>query len=229
MPRIGKRLRAVAGFITPGDRVADIGTDHAALPILLARSGACPRVIETDIAEKPLRFAEHNINAAGLGEKIELRRCDGLEGISPDEADTVVIAGMGGELTAGIIAAADWLKDGRHTLILQPMSRADVLRSFLRGNGFRMTGERAVCDAGRFFTVIRAAFRGDGEEYPPFFEYTGLLAGSLPDPDAAGYLRHAERALNTRADDAVSSGDTGRAAQFRAAAEYIHDLLKQYF
>ena len=107
---LSKRLKTVAGMITEGHRLADIGTDHAYVPIALCRRGIIPSAIAMDVNPGPLQRAREHIHAYQLEEKIQVRLSDGLKELSPGEVDTILIAGMGGLLTVRI------LENGKHLL-----------------------------------------------------------------------------------------------------------------
>ena len=107
-----------ADMTREGSRLADIGTDHAYLPIELCLSGKIPSAIACDINPMPLRSAEENIARFGLSDIIQTRLSDGLDRVAPDEADDIVIAGMGGELIRDILSAEEWIKDGSKLFIL---------------------------------------------------------------------------------------------------------------
>ena len=134
--KLDQRLSAVAALVRLGSRLADIGTDHAYLPVWLVQNGVCPAAIAADLRPGPLEAARRHVAAAGLEDRISLRLGDGLAPVFPGEADDIVIAGMGGETIAAILAAADWLADARLRLVLQPMSRAEETRRWLLKNGF---------------------------------------------------------------------------------------------
>lgn len=182
MPILNQRLMMAANLLTSGKAVADIGTDHAFLPIYLIREGIAERVIACDIAEGPLSVAKSNLEKYRLTDKIELRLADGLSGIAPLECDQITICGMGGETIAEIIEAAPWVRSPEVALVLQPMSCDDRLRTDLMQNGFSIEQERAVLSQGRVYTVMRVRYAGKiaplGEEFP----YIGKL---LKHPDAA--------------------------------------------
>ncbi|MGI6269235.1 MAG: tRNA (adenine(22)-N(1))-methyltransferase [Candidatus Howiella sp.] len=176
MPELSRRLSAILSLIPEGARVADIGTDHAYLPIALAVSGRAKRVIACDIHKGPLAVARKNLAVSGaVG--VELRLGDGLSPVAEGEVDTVVIAGMGGEVIASILGAADWVKSRRPLLLLQPMSSAEELRRFLSDGGFSIRSERAVEDAGRVYAVIAAVYTGERGAYSEPEEYIGHLRG----------------------------------------------------
>lgn len=131
--KLPPRLAAIAALVPDGARLADVGTDHALLPIRLLLDGKIQRAVATDIRPGPLSRARENAYAAGV-QDLSCVLCDGLTGISPDSVDTVVIAGMGGENIAAILRAAPWAC--RNALcILQPMSRPEELRAVRRRSG----------------------------------------------------------------------------------------------
>ncbi len=160
MRQLKNRLYTVSTLVPRGARVADIGTDHGHLPIYLIQEGISPFCLACDIKEKPLENAKSNIRKVGLVE-IETRLGAGLEPIKPDEVDCICIAGMGGEVIASILEGAGWLKDGRYTLVLQPMTSADALRRYLCQNGFSIEKEIAVQENRKVYTVIKAVFGGE--------------------------------------------------------------------
>lgn len=171
------RLCLVADMVPPGARVADVGCDHARLPIALVSSGRCPLVIASDLRRGPLLSARGNVARAGLEDKIELRLCDGLDGIKPGEADCVVMAGMGGILITQIMERASWLKDSSICLVLQPMRDAHLVRRTLWDEGFALECERAAVANHRVYSVLRARYCGITRHYTPTDCYDGLLSG----------------------------------------------------
>ena len=126
-----KRLLCVASLVREGARLADIGTDHAYLPVYLMQQGHIREAIAADIGEGPAASARLHIAQAGLSHGINVRVCDGLCGISPEEADDIVIAGMGGETIIHIVSNAPWVKDEHKRLVLQPMTKTVELRAWL--------------------------------------------------------------------------------------------------
>lgn len=197
MFELGERLQTCAGMLRRGGRAADIGTDHARLPVWLIHNGVCDAVIAADVATAPLEKARRNIEKYGLSEKITTLLSDGLSAISPDDVDDIVIAGMGGELIASIINAAQWLRNERFRLVLQPMSRAAELRRSLFEQGFSILQERAVRDCGRIYTVICAQFTGK-TEYTELDVYAGGLAECAGE-NSAFLLRRQARLLRDEA------------------------------
>lgn len=153
------RLSAVAKLIKDDKIVADIGTDHASLPIYLVNQGRAKKVYASDVNEGPIKIAKKNIERAGLGEKIEVFLSDGLKNL-PTDTEEIVIAGMGGRLISEIIEDAPFVKDEKKGLILQPMSDSVTLRKYLYQKGFEIVKEFAFSDAGHLYSVIRAEYRG---------------------------------------------------------------------
>lgn len=157
---ISDRLKTAVSMIEPGAMVADIGTDHGYLPIWLALNGRAEKIIAADLREKPLEKARKNAARFGVSEQIDFRLCFGLDGVAAFEVDTVVICGMGADKIADIVERADWLKQQRYRLILQPMSSFADLRKRLYSAGFGITLETPVLDQDRIFTIIRAEYVG---------------------------------------------------------------------
>lgn len=148
------RLQLLAELVPDGTRLADIGTDHGYLPVYLLQQGRIPSAIAADVGYEPLQHAKRTAEEYGIN-GIDFRLCDGLCGISSDEVDTVVIAGMGGEMIIHILSAARWTNEpGRYTLLLQPMTKAGVLRRWLVENGYRFVEERLVHDKDFIYPVM---------------------------------------------------------------------------
>lgn len=155
MIKLSKRLAAVAARIPVGASVIDVGTDHGLIPVYLAQNGLARRIIASDINEGPLQSAAALVRQTQTEKTIRLFVRDGLDGFSRADADCVVIAGMGGENMAAILAAALWTKESV-TLVLQPQSKSAVLRAFLLENGYRIGAETLVADAGRIYPILTA-------------------------------------------------------------------------
>lgn len=178
------RLKLIASLVPKGARVCDVGTDHARLPIHLMENNIAECVIATDIRPLPLENAEKNVAASGVS-GIELRLCDGLSAVKESEADTVIIAGIGGEVISGIISRADLLRNQPYPLlILQPTTSPEALRRYLYENGFEIKTEAALKENGKLYSIITACFIGETKEMPEYFYYTGKVDPKTED----GYL-----------------------------------------
>lgn len=163
--RPDERLRSAVPYITKNARIADIGTDHAYLPIYLIREGIASQALVCDINRGPLESALSNIREAGLSDRMEVLQTDGLHGVAPFAPDQILIFGMGGELIVRILSEAPWIRSSSVGLILQPMTRAETVRAWLWDNGFSVTGETLTQDGGRIYQTIAARFCGQTEAY----------------------------------------------------------------
>lgn len=158
-PELSPRLRMLADWVPPGARLADVGTDHGYLPVRLALEGRIDSAIASDLRPGPLERARASGARYGVS-GIGYRLCDGLDGVGAGECDTVIVAGMGGENIARILSRAPWTADGRHTLLLQPQSRAEELRRFLAGNGYAIREERLAEERGTLYVAMRVTAGG---------------------------------------------------------------------
>ena len=154
------RLAVAASFGRPGKRVADIGTDHASLPIFLVGNGVTDSALACDINIGPLNAAKRNIEAAGLSDKINTKLTDGREGISDFKPEDIYILGMGGELIWRIIENSELPRNEGVRLILQPMTHAHDLRQGLYDNGFNIVDETLTRDRERVYQIIVAEYDG---------------------------------------------------------------------
>lgn len=153
---LSKRLQTVANAVTPGSRVADVGTDHGYVPIYLVERGLCPGAIAMDVNEGPLARAEEHIRAEGLSDRIQTRKSDGLAALAPEETDAVVIAGMGGALMCRILQDASAFLEAGRELILQPQSEWFKVRRLLSASGYRIIQEWFLEEEGKYYVVIKA-------------------------------------------------------------------------
>lgn len=176
---LSRRLKTIAALVPLGARVCDIGTDHAILPIFLSENNLADSIIATDVREKPLKKAKENIEKSGAD--IELRLCDGFSGVTSDEFDTAVIAGIGGEVISGIISRADMLKCADKKLILQPTTSPEILRKYLCENGFLIETEIPITDNGKIYSVMSVRFSGEIKDYDEVYFYVGDIKPNSPD------------------------------------------------
>ena len=151
---LSPRLRSVAERVPRGARFADVGTDHAYLPVWLLQQGVVERAIAADLRPGPLDRARATAEKYGLTDRIRFYLCDGLSGISGEEADTVAIAGMGGETIAAILAAAPWTLERGTRLHLQPMSAQPELRRWLQDHGYAILEERLSKEGNTLYTMF---------------------------------------------------------------------------
>lgn len=157
------RLGAAADLVPNGARLADIGSDHAYLPIALCLEGKINCALASDINDGPVAAAVANISRNGLASKIKAIRADGLDGALDFDPDCITVLGMGGELIVSILDRAEWIKNEKITLVLQPMTHPEILSKYLAKNGFDIVDEVIVCDRGRddrIYRVISARYSG---------------------------------------------------------------------
>lgn len=180
------RLQAIADCVPPGARVIDVGTDHARIPVWLAQENRVRHVWASDIRPGPLRGAAALMAETGTGAVVSLRMTDGLNGFSSADGDTVILAGMGGETIISILSAAPWTRE--HTaLILSPHTKQAELRAFLCENGYEITQEQLICDAGRIYPLL-TAIGGVPAVYSPAELSLGLFSQIGSDPLFGDYI-----------------------------------------
>lgn len=184
---LSRRLAALAAYVPAGSAVADIGTDHAYLPVYLVKTGVCRRVIATDVREGPFSSAKDKVKGYGLDGRIELRLGDGLQALKPGEAEVLVLAGMGGNTIREILAAAPPVLNQCTRLVLQPMADAGDLRIWLAGRGWKIWNEQLVKEDGRIY-VILAAVPGEESAKDELYLELGPRLIEKKDPLLAVYL-----------------------------------------
>lgn len=152
---LSKRLEAVAELITRNGTLADVGTDHGYIPIAMVLRGRVERAIAMDLRTGPLERAKEHITAYGLGDRIETRLSDGVSSLTENEADSIVVAGMGGELVIHILENGKAICKSAKELILQPQSEIGEVRKYLRENGYRIADEDMVEEEQKYYPMMR--------------------------------------------------------------------------
>ena len=160
---LSKRLKAVVDMVTEGNIAADIGTDHGYVPIYLIKNNISKKAYALDINEGPLKMAAKNIRLEGLSDKITTVLSDGMEQMKDNMAESVIIAGMGGDLIVDILSRGSRIK-GIKELVLSPHKRIDLVRKFLSQNCWEIIKEDMVMDGGKYYTIIKAV-KGQNTEY----------------------------------------------------------------
>ena len=163
--QLSKRLLAVAGMITKGNIVADVGCDHAYTSIYLCKEQIAPKVIAMDVNKGPLAGAKTHIEEAGLVDSISLRLSDGLEKLSPNEVDTVLLCGMGGLLMIKILSEYPQVTKTVKELVLQPQSEVAEVRRFLHNQGYQIEQEHMLKEDGKFYVMMRAVLVKQVQKY----------------------------------------------------------------
>lgn len=176
--QLSGRLSAVAGLVTPGLRVADVGCDHAYVSIYLVEQGIARSCLAADLREGPLGQAAKNIRAHGLDGQIETRLSAGLSAVEPGEVDAVLMAGMGGILIRDILWEGRAVAGGLREWVLQPQSDVALVRRYIREVGWQIVREDMVKEDGKYYPMFRA-------EPGRLLEGSGMSAGRLPSGRAA--------------------------------------------
>ncbi len=162
---ISERLKCVASLVNKGARVADIGTDHAYLPIYLVQNGISNKVYACDVRKEPLRRAKLHIDEYGLSDKITTKLCDGLKGINKGDVDTVTICGMGGKLMKNILKAGiDKLGDNTQ-LVLSAQSELRDFRKYLLETGIDIKSEHMLLEDGKYYFIFDCVYNTQDEYY----------------------------------------------------------------
>ena len=153
-PQLSPRLSAISESVGECKCLADIGTDHAYIPVYLCKRHKAETAIACDINPEPLRRAESTVKTYNADKLVELRLGGGLDPINPNESDAIVIAGMGGLLIANIIGSGvDKIKNA-NKIILQPMSAVSELREYLYSHGWRIVSESLVVEENKIYNII---------------------------------------------------------------------------
>ena len=215
------RLRTAADLVPAGARLADIGTDHAYLPAALLLEGKIPYAIAADLRHGPLLRAKETAAEYGCRDKMGFRLCDGLKGIRPEETDAIVIAGMGGETIAQILAAAPWVRERNVPLVLQPMSSLPDLREWLFQNGYQIEEERLAREEDAIY-VVMSVQTGEMAPLTPAELWAGRQSrDALRGPYLEGLIRKLDRAIA-----GLSLAREGRGEARKQELEQVRDGLQ---
>ena len=148
-------MKAVAAMVTSGGVLADVGTDHGYIPIALIQRQKIKSAIAMDINKGPLARAQDNIASARLGDYIQTRLSDGVAALGEGEADSILIAGMGGELVIHILSEGEKVCKAASELILQPQSDIRKVREYLRLHHYKIVDEDMICEDGKYYAMMR--------------------------------------------------------------------------
>ena len=202
---ISKRLRAAADFVRAGAFVADVGTDHAYLPIYLAKTGKIRGGVASDINEGPYLCAKKNIAAEGLSDILTACHTAGLSGIEEFSPTDIMVCGMGGELIANILDGAPWVKNEKIRLILQPMTHPELLREYLSREGFEISRELLVSED-KIYHIICAEYSGEPTKLDHFEALFGKGNLNAPSEELYALLRRTRDIYSQRIAGKMLSG-----------------------
>ena len=209
------RLQRIAAQVRPGAVFADIGCDHGLLSIELVRQGA-QKGYACDIKPGPLQAAQKNIERAGFTDRLQTRLTD------------IIIAGMGGEVIAGILERATFLQNPDLRLILQPQSRENVLRDFLAENGFAVQSEEAVLSGKFVYVVMTAQYTGQRRTLTEMERFCGLLPQNCT-PEACEKMRRTASYLAECSKGFFARGETETANLYLHTSGEILSLILNYY
>ena len=226
MIKISDRLHAAASLVGSGHVLADVGTDHGYVPIYLLEQKRIPRAIAMDINSGPLARAKEHVRLYGMEDYIETRLSDGVASLAPGEADTVLIAGMGGGLTIRILDAGKDVCRRAEELVLQPQSEVERVRRYLAECGYAVEAEEMVCEDGKYYPMMRVSYRpgetGAAPEKEAFYRYGGLLLEGRH-PVLLAYLEK-ERAVQNRIYETIKAQP--RTEQIEKRIDEVCHMLK---
>lgn len=222
--KISPRLKACADFVTKGSRIADIGTDHAYLPIWLAKSGYIESAIASDLREGPIENAKLNIKKYCVSDKVKVRLSNGLLNIKSNEVDEVIISGIGGDLIIKILSDSPWLKTKK--LILQPMSAAYELRCFLFNESYLVVDEKAIEDSGKVYTVMCIDPRSKKPIYNDLYPYIGLVLNNWNN-DTKKYIEREIIHLKNITNGAVACCNYEEASSLKGIIDKLEVYIKR--
>ncbi len=155
--KLTPRLKTIADMVEYR-KAADIGTDHGKIPVYLIKNNICDQVIACDINEGPVSACRKNVKKYSFEERIKTRLCDGIRGIEINECDSVIIAGMGGELISKIIDDSFEKSIKFKEIIIQPMSGIDKLRCYLAEKGFKIIDEKIIIEKDKVYNIIKILY-----------------------------------------------------------------------
>lgn len=224
---LSERMLRTAAMVSRGTTVADVGCDHAYTSVYLIEQGIATGVVAMDVNKGPLAKARENVDKFGMQDKIDLRLSDGLEKLAPGEADTILIAGMGGPLMERILAAYPATLSKAKELVLQPQSEVASLRRFVQKQGFRITEEDMLKEDGKFYVMMHAVPTEETQQYEEACDYE---YGKLLMEESNEVLKEfLERECRLRNDvlTALAGQETENACARRMALEEEFTLIRR--
>lgn len=173
MIKLTKRLQAIADMVKQGSTPVDVGTDHGYIPVYLVENEICNTAIACDINEAPLNSCRFLVSQSGLEDKIKCVLSNGLQSVN-ENYDTVIIAGMGGELIADILSKAKGVSS--KNIILNPMTHPEIARKWLFDNGFEISKDIIVADGRHHYSIFSAEFTGNVDNKTQADYYLGSIS-----------------------------------------------------
>lgn len=223
---LSQRLQHIVNIIPKCLCLADIGTDHGYIPIYAIQNNICSNAIASDINEGPIKIANKNIRKYKVSDRIQTRIGSGLSSLKINEADVILIAGMGGNLIADIIDDDIEISKSASYLILQPMQYPEVLRQYLVNNGFNIIDEDLVKDENKYYHIIKAVV-GESGEYPNnSLYYTGLKLIEKKHPLIKDYINYNLERIDIILKQMINSTNADKYKELIQLKENFEEVLK---
>ena len=228
--QLSQRLSSVASMVTAGNCLADVGTDHGYVPIYLYERKIIPHAIAMDINKGPLERAALHIAESGMKEAIETRLSDGLTALKPGEADSVVIAGMGGPLIIRILSAHPEVTESLKELILQPQSEISEVRIWLYEQGYEIVEEHMVFEDGKYYPMFKAVKNPEAEKLTDLeYKYGKISVLGEPEVLRAYLVREIANKQNIlqKLNEETTEKSKGRAVEIKALLAELEEMLRE--
>ncbi len=220
---LSSRLLKCAEMITAGCKIADIGTDHAHIPIYLALNKKITHAIASDLRNGPIENAKKNIKLYNLEGVIETRISNGLENILENEIDEIIIAGLGGNIIIDILEKVKWLNK---RFIIQPMRYERKLRSYMAKTGYNLIKEEAVICSKKIYTVMEVIFTGKRYSITPEEEYIGKIIPQKNNFASKAYIKKQIKDLENQKKGAIAQGLYAKEKYFQNIINNLSDIIK---
>ena len=228
--QLSQRLSSVASMVTAGNCLADVGTDHGYVPIYLYERNIIPRAIAMDVNKGPLERAALHIAESGMKEAIETRLSDGLTALKPGEADSVVIAGMGGPLIIRILSAHPEITESLKELILQPQSEISEVRIWLYEQGYEIVEEHMVFEDGKYYPMFKAVKNPEAKKLTDLeYKYGKISVLGEPEVLRAYLVREIanKQTILQKLSEETTKKSKGRAVEIKALLTELEEMLSE--
>ena len=228
--QLSQRLSSVASMVTAGNCLADVGTDHGYVPIYLYERKIIPHAIAMDVNKGPLERAALHIAESGMKEAIETRLSDGLTALKPGEADSVVVAGMGGPLIIRILSAHPEITESLKELILQPQSEISEVRIWLYEQGYEIVEEHMVFEDGKYYPMFKAVKNLEAKKLTDLeYKYGKLSVLGEPEVLRAYLVREIanKQTILQKLSEETTKKSKGRAVEIKALLTELEEMLSE--
>ena len=228
--QLSQRLSSVASMVTAGNCLADVGTDHGYVPIYLYERKIIPHAIAMDVNKGPLERAALHIAESGMKEAIETRLSDGLTALKPGEADSVVVAGMGGPLIIRILSAHPEITESLKELILQPQSEISEVRIWLYEQGYEIVEEHMVFEDGKYYPMFKAVKNPEAEKLTNLeYKYGKISVLGEPEVLRAYLVREIanKQTILQKLSEETTEKSKGRAVEIKALLAELEEMLSE--